>query len=203
VGLAGLALLRGPARTLGLAFLVGCAALVLAYTLNECGRKIDFGYGPRYQLSCVVPMAVGAGLLLARLWCASVGSFGSARPSRWLSALNDAGPLVVAFGGAFAGVVLIAPLVYPCTSDDVKRRNWLHPAIDEAHLHRAVVFAGHGPSSDVHDLAENLPLDLYPDQNVVLALDLGEDAARCVRDSYPDRSLYRAVLGPPVRIVPY
>jgi hypothetical protein len=191
VGLAGMALLRGPARKLGLAFFVACGALVIGYMLTECGRWIDFGYGPRYQLPCTVPMAVGTGVVLARLWRALA-------QSRW----RQAGPVALSFGGALAGVLLIAPLVYPYTRDDVLRRNWARIAIADSHVHHAVVFGESVPQIDVHDLAVNLPLSLYPDQDVVLAMDADEDSVSCVRQSYPDRALYRVVRGEPPRVVP-
>jgi hypothetical protein len=83
---------------------------------------------------------------------------------------------------------------------DVERHNWLRPALDEAHLHHAVVFATTVAASHALDLCENLPLDLYPDQDVLLAIDRGDESLRCVHDAYPDRALYRGSVGPPVRI---
>jgi hypothetical protein len=204
IGLAGMALLRGPARKLGLAFFVGCGALVVAYTLTECGRWIDFGYGPRYQLPCTVPMAVGTGVVLSRIGCAFWQSVGSARG--WLASFmqrwRQVGPVVLSFGGTLAGVLFIAPLVYPYTRDDVIRRNWVRIAVADARVHRAVVFADGASGIDVHDLNVNLPLALYPDQDVLFAIDAGDDSVRCVRETYPDRALYRAVRGHPARIVP-
>jgi hypothetical protein len=117
---------------------------------------------------------------------------------RW----RQVGPVVLSFGGTLAGVLFIAPLVYPYTRDDVIRRNWVRIAVADAQVHQAVVFADGAPGIDVHDLNVNLPLALYPDQDVLFAIDAGNDSVRCVRETYPDRALYRAVRGNPARIVP-
>jgi hypothetical protein len=53
------------------------------------------------------------------------------------------------------------------------------------------------------DLTENLPLELYPDQDLLIAVDRGPEAVKCVRESYPQRTFYRALPEFPVRIVPY
>jgi hypothetical protein len=200
LGLAGLALVRGPARGVPLACLVGCGALLVAYTLSEFGRGIDFGYGPRYQLPCIVPMAVGTGVLVARVWESSRVRI--AKAIGLLARLASAGPIATCLGAALAGVVLVSPGMYRYTRLDVERHNWLRPTLDASGLHHAVVFATTVAASHALDLCENLPLDLYPDQDVLLAIDRGDESLRCVHEAYPDRALYRASIGPPVRIEP-
>jgi hypothetical protein len=192
VGLAGLALLRGRAQRMGFVFLLSFVPFEVFYTLLEPGRGFDLGYGPRYFLPLVVPMAVGTGVVLGRLWSAARA------PDA------DVGPAAVALMAVILGVVRIAPLVYPHTYADVQVHNRLHEAVARLRPHNAVVFGGPGlNNTDPMDLTENLPLELYPNQDVLFAIDRGPDAVRCVREQYPGRSFYRALPGNPVRVVPF
>jgi hypothetical protein len=197
IGLAGITALRGRARRIGFIVFLGIVPLFAFYWLFDIGRNYDFGYGPRYQLPAAVPMAVGTGVVLAGLWA-------RARDRSSGSALELGAPVAIALTAVVLGVVRIAPLVYPNTFADVRDHNRLHDAIDEASLHDAVVFGGGGLNkTDPMDLTENLPLELYPDQDVLIAIDLGPDAVRCVKENYRGRSFYRAIPGDPVRIVRY
>jgi hypothetical protein len=196
VGLVGVAATCRRERRMGFIFFVSCLALMVAYTLTEFGRKLDSGYGPRYVLPCIVPMAVGTGVVLARLWCDAL------RRARWTNWRHSA-PAFVTFAAVLVGVLRIAPMVYPYVSADVSRYNWLRVAIGRRDLHDAVVFGGKGDVTDPLDLPENMPLDLYPAPDVLLAVDHGPEALQCVRDAYPDRSLYRAVFGRPAQMFPY
>jgi hypothetical protein len=195
VGLAGLGLLRGRARRLCFVFFVGAIALLTLYTLQERGRGLDFGYGPRYQLPLVVPMAVGAGVVFGHLWARARAAGGSA--------LALGGPVALALASVGIGVVRIAPLIYPHTYADVHDHNRLHDAIDASSLRHAIVLGGVGlNNTDPMDLTENLPLELY-DQDVLIAIDRGPDESRCVREKYKGRSFYLAIPGDPVRIIRY
>jgi hypothetical protein len=198
VGLAGIAFLRGHARRMGFVFFLSYVPFFGFYLLLNLGRGFDLGYGPRYSLPSVVPMAVGTGVVLAALHAAG--------RSRWsgTSAFRSGGPLAVALTAMGTALVRIVPLLYPATYADVQNHNRLHEALKPLHLQNAVVLAGGGlTNTDAMDLPENLPLDLYKDQSVLIAIDRGPEADRCVRDLYPNRSFYRAVPGSPVRIVPY
>jgi len=197
VGLAGLASLRGRAQRMAFVFFFACVPFVTFYTLVTMGRGFDLGYGPRYSLPCVVPMAVGTGVALGYLW--------KAARARWTAvpAIRVAGPAAVALAAVYVGVVRIAPLIYPFTFADVQNHNRLHEALAPLDLHGAVVFAGNGLiNTDVMDLPENLPLDLYPNQDVLIAIDRGPEMVSCVRGVYPSRRFYRAVPGGRVQIVP-
>lgn len=197
VGLAGVASLRGRAQRMAFVFFVSYVALLVIYTLAEFGRNSDFGYGPRFQLPCVVPMSVGTGVVLARLWTAA------RQPSTAATALRAGGPAAVAILAVFLGVVRIAPLVYPYTLEDVLAHSRVKEAIERAGPHNAVVFAGAGTNNTSPlDLTENYPLDLYPNQGVLIANETAPSAVECVRANYKGRSLYRAEPGVPVRIVP-
>jgi hypothetical protein len=198
VGLAGIGALRGRASRIGFIFLFGYLPFVAFYTLLEFGRGFDFGYGPRYELPWVVPMAVGTGVVLAHLWSA-------ARAHRAdVSALEAGGPAAIALAAVVLGVVRIAPLVFPPAYADVKSSNQLHEALDELSLHHAIVLGNYGLNvTDPMNLTENLPMDLYPDQDVLIAIDRGPELVSCVRRFYPFRTLYRALPGASVQIVPY
>ena len=195
----GIPLMAGAycAQPMAFVFFVSYVALLAIYTLAEFGRNWDFGYGPRFQLPCVVPMAVGTGVVLARMWSAARVS------SAATSALRAGGPAAVALVAVVLGVVRIAPLVYPYTLEDVRAHSRVKEAIELTRPHNAVVFAGAGTNNTSPlDLTENYPLDLYPDEDVLIANETAPSAVQCVRAHYPGRSLYRAEPGIPVRIVP-
>ncbi|HLK37644.1 MAG TPA: hypothetical protein VKU41_12880, partial [Polyangiaceae bacterium] len=103
------------------------------------------------------------------------------------------------------GLARTVPLLYPWAYGDVVlTHNRLHEALAKSTLHNAVVFGGPGlTNTDPMDLTENLPLDLYPHQDVLIALDKGPESIQCVRTHYPGRSYYRAVPGPVVTFVPF
>ncbi len=198
VGLAGIAALRGRARRLGFVFFFGAVPLVTLCTLNEFGRGYDFGYGPRYELPLVVPMAVGTAVVLADLWIRARTRTAGA------SALALAGPAAIALAAVVVGVLRVAQYVYPFTYAEVHGHNRLRDAIDAASPHNAIVLGGQGlNATDPMDLTENMPLDLYPDQDVLIAIDRGPDETRCVQEKYRGRTLYRAIPTEPVRIVRY
>lgn len=197
VGLAGLASLRGRSQRMSFIFFFSCVPFVVFYTLVTMGRGFDLGYGPRYSIPCVVPMAVGTGLALSYLW--------SAARARWAAvpALHAGGPAAIALAAVFIGVVRIAPLIYPLTFADVQNHNRLHEALAPLKLRNAVVFAGGAwTNTDAMDFPENLPLDFYPNQDLLIAVDRGPELVKCVREIYPTRSFYRAIPGLRSQIVP-
>jgi hypothetical protein len=86
----------------------------------------------------------------------------------------------------------------------VHGHNRLHDAIDLMSPHNAVVIGGSGlNSTDPMDLTENLPLDLYPTQDVIIAIDRGPEQTQCVQNYFRGRTFYRALPGDPVRLVRY
>ncbi len=198
VGLAGVAALRGPARRIAVVFLCSFVPFFVFYTLFEVGRGYAPGYGPRYALPSIVPMAVGTGVVLGHLWVSG--------RARWkhAPAMSVGGPAALALAAVLLGVVRLAPLIYPLTYSDLRNHNRLHEALSHVELHNAIVFGGAGlTETDPMDLTENMPLDLYPDQDVLIAIDRGPELVRCVREHFPARSFYRALPGNPVRIVPF
>ena len=186
LGLAGLvAALRGEGRRVGFMLALGLAPLLAFYSWSTFGRGIDFGYGPRYELPAIVPMAVGTGVVLAPLWVAARTHVHARR------ALAIGGPVTL-FIAAFAiGIVRLAPLVYPLNRVDLVQRNSVFEAARAAHIDNAIVWLEpHTASSDPLDLTQNYPLELYPAPPVLYAIDRGPEARACVRSMYPHRTQY-------------
>ena len=197
LGIAGLATVRRRGWPVLMMLLVGVLPLAAYYAMLEVGRGIDFGYGPRYQLTWVVPMAVGTGLLLAPLWC-------SARlKSMATSALSRGAPAGIALAALVVGVVRITPLVLPMNHDDVHMRNVVFDTAEQMGLRNAVVVVNKGSTvSDPLDLTQNLPLDLYPDQRIIYATERSPEQNACLRQRFPNRTFYRAAGRPEVTITP-
>jgi hypothetical protein len=190
LGFAGLAALRGRANRIAFVSFFSFVPYLAFYTMLEMGRGDERGYGPRYVFPCILPMVIGTGVMLAKL----LGS----------GPLRARGPATLAFVAAIVGVIRIAPLAYPFAYAEVHDHNRLHEAIAKAGIHNAIVF-GYGGLTNTHplDLAEDLPLELYPKQDVLIALEQSADLARCVKEHFPERKFYRAVPGAEVKILPY
>jgi hypothetical protein len=189
LGLAGLATLRGRALGLVVATGIGCAAYLVFCEWLTFGRGFTWGYGPRYFMPLLVPIAVGGGAALAPLTMAS-------------RRIRGGGPLVLAVFAALSGWMRVVPLLWPTASVEAKRHSALVRAIDGAHLTNAIVLAQPGTTgNDPLDLPTNLPIDLYPDQPVIIAIDK-QEAAACLRNAYPGRRLYRASGYTEVDLVP-
>jgi hypothetical protein len=190
LGLAGLATLPGRGRGLVVAMVIGCLPYMAYITSLEFGRGFDWGYGPRYAMVLLVPMAIGGAVVLAQL---SVAARRHTLGGR--TALARGGPLALAVFAVASVWVRVVPLVWPPVAEHTKRHGSLQRAIEEAHLQNAVVIASEGTTgfSDL-DLATNLPVDLYPDQDAIIAIDrhTPADAADCLRGAFPGRKLYSA-----------
>jgi hypothetical protein len=165
------------------------------YTFVPFGRGNPTGYGPRYLFPCIVPMAMGTGVVLAEAWAAAQTTLDSGA--------SRSGPAAVCATALTLGVMRLALLLYPPVFSDVRAHNRLQDAIAKSKLHGAVVFAEDGISSvDSRDLTEDLPLELYPDQDVIIAIDRRPESLACVRELYPGRPYYRATPGDPVKLSP-
>jgi len=188
IGFAGLASLGRRGRAINTILLLSLLPVLVPYAFLNLGRGYDWGYGPRYQLILVVPMALGTGVAFARLYGTAIR-----RHAARLSAALSAGAFAVAVMAAAVGVLRIAPLVYPFNYTAVRNENRLQQAIRDAHIHKALVIAMPGTGGvDPGDLTQNLPLDLYPDQDVIIAVAHTPGLERCVFDRHPDRAVYRA-----------
>jgi hypothetical protein len=196
LGVAGFAAMsRSGAGRIAYMLSIGVIGVLGLYTSIALGRGWDFGYGPRYQMPVVVPMAVGGAALLAPL-------FGAARRMhRERAAFYRSGPATLALFAFVAGVVVIATQVYPYNYAQVRLRNVVFEAIEREGIHNAVVTISQGSTiSDQLDLTQNLPLDLYPDQDVLVVSDPSPEMHACVKDLFPGRRFYRTVGSPDVTL---
>lgn len=196
LGVGGLAtMLRRGAGHLAMMLTVGGVGLLALYVAIEFGRGFDFGYGPRYQMHLVVPMSVGGAALLAPLVSAALGK------AKEVSALRLGGPAAIFVVFAVLGALRIVPLTYPVAHEDVRLRNVVFAAIKQERVHHAVVTVSKGSTiSDQLDLTQNLPLELYPNQDVLVVSDRGPEVNQCVRNQFPQRRFYRAVGRPEVTL---
>ena len=199
LGLAGLARLRGSAARLGIAMLVGCVAYIPFCMFLDVGQRgVDWGYGPRYLMILVVPMAVGCGLSLAPLAT-------SRRRARGRAWVGPGAALAVALVSLVTVWVRIVPPEWTTVEQHTMRHGALLRAIENADLHHAIVVAADNTTSFADlDLTTNLPIDLYPEQPVIIATDRKEPQAalQCLRAAYSDRVFYRASGRDDVKIVP-
>ena len=187
LGLAGLASLGRRGRGLNTTLLFSLAPVLVFYAFINLARGYDWGYGPRYQMVAVVPMILGSGVALARLHASAARRFhgeGSA---------SATAPLGACFAVIVIGVVRLAPLVYPFNYQMVQNENRLKRAVKDAGVHHALVLAPPGTGGvDSRDLTQNLPLDLYPDQDVLYAVPKTRGLDECVLRNHPGRAVYRA-----------
>jgi hypothetical protein len=191
-GLAGIASLRGEGRRAIRVLSIAVALLLIGYSLQEMGRGEDFGYGPRYEMPAIVLFAVGMGAVLGPI-------LAEARLGRTRSALA-AGIVGLAIP---AGVVRLVPLLYPDTYRDVAARNVVFDAIKRHGIHKAVVTVRERQTiSAALDLTQNLPVDLYPNQDVLVVRYVDEAEDQCVRAAFPDRTFYALKPGDPLGLVP-
>jgi len=186
VALAGLASLRGKARGLWLIFFGSVVPFFTFYTMLDFGRGYDNGYGPRYSTPVIVPLAVGTGVILAQL----VARVIEARP--WWRILPRSVPLVMALGAWWYGIHGIAPLLYPGMDADVSKHSMLHRALEKQGLKNSIVIAHPGFPPSGGDLPENLPLDLYPDQDYLIAVQRQSNIEPCIREHFPTREVVHA-----------
>jgi hypothetical protein len=187
VGAAGIASLRRGAKSVLAVLVVSSVCFEIFYQYITLGRGFDWGYGPRFELPLVVPMAVGGGIAIAPLF-----------DRRRLG-----GPAAVVAVTMVVTLVRLWPLLYPGIYAHVRQHDSLNARIREMNIHDAVVIVQPGATGfDVRDLTENLPITLYPKQDVLIAIDRSPESTRCVRSSYGDRKVYRAS-GNPVVIVPW
>jgi hypothetical protein len=199
LGMAGLiAALRPKGRPVAFMLVVGTFCLMTLNFFLEFGRGWDFGYGPRYFLPTTVAMAVGTGVAIAPLWATARRRM----HARW--ALLAGGPALLAVAVALVGAVRIAPLVYPNTYADTRARSAVNEAVRRDGVTNAIVWiAPRLTVSDSRDLTQNLPLEFYP-ADAILVLDKGPESRKCVTSAFPGRKQYWAerVSLEDIRLVP-
>jgi hypothetical protein len=187
IGAAGIASLRRRASGIIVVLAIGFVAFEAYYQHIDLGRGVDWGYGPRYELPFVVHMAVGMGIALAPLATSS----------------RTVGPITLAVSAMIVTVVRLWPLLYPGVYTYVHQHDSLNARIREMHLKNAVVMTQVGAVGiDPLDLTENRPIDLYPNQDALIAIERKPEFTQCIRRNFPSRTIYRAS-GNPVMITPY
>jgi hypothetical protein len=104
----------------------------------------------------------------------------------------EAPPAVAA---AAFGVVRLAPLVYTPNRDDNLARNAVSRAAEREGLKNALVWleTDMGQRFDLRDLTRNLPVGLYPEQDVVYAIEGDLADRQCVSRMFPARRQYHTV----------
>jgi hypothetical protein len=195
LGVAGLVMLRERGKRVAFMLGVGTIALFVFSAMNEMQRGQDWGYGPRYELSATVAMAVGTGVVLAPLWVRARRTFGA-------TGRMPAGPMTLALTGIVLGVLRLVPLVYPNNTASVRTLNALNAEIRRQRIHHALVLvpSGLGWMNDGLDLTMNLPVSLYPNQDVLIAMDRTPALTECLRTHYSDRTFYTALPGAQVQL---
>ncbi len=194
IGVMGLVWMRNNARAMRFVLVVSGLALVAFYTMSEAGRGSDRGFGPRYVLPVIVPMAIGGGVFFGRL-TEFLRRASARRPSAFALGLG--------LSSALIGVLLLAIRIYPESRADVSLNNHLPLALRTSDVHHAVVVAGYGLNfTDLMDLPENYPLDLYPNPDRIIASDRGASELKCLREQFSSYKFYRAVPSTPITFVP-
>jgi hypothetical protein len=192
----GLLLSLGRARAVAWAVALGGIVHTVAYAFVALGRHgEDSGYGPRFHLPLVVPMAVGSGLALAWLLERVIQL-----PER---RYRNAGCAALAAASWIAGALAIAPAIYPEWKDCLHRFHAVARAIKEGDLHHAVVVVGPKElAQQAWDLTQNLPSNQDPDTLIITDIGAGEDF-QCARRTYSDRAWFVAGGQPDVVLTPF
>jgi hypothetical protein len=187
LGAAGVSSLRRASSALPIIFAVSYLLFDAYYQSVDLGRGFDWGYGPRYTLPLVVFMATGTGVALAPMFENARRHFAPR------GALRSGGPAAVVITVMCVTLVRLWPLLYPGIYTHVRQHDSLNQRIRELDLHHAIVMAKMGTTGfDARDLPENLPIELYPNQDVLIAIERQPESERCVRASFPDRPVFHA-----------
>ena len=180
LGVAGLLAMRGRGRGMMFMLVAGPLGLLGLFYYNSFLHAMATGYGPRFHLPYVVPMAVGTAVLLAPLWVAA-SKRGVGR-----RALATGGPAAVALLAMVAGIVRIAPLVYPPAWAEMHRKTAPLRAIKAANLHHAVVsITRHEVYADPMDLVQDYATD--PDPNVFIIHEWVGPEITCGKQHWAER----------------
>jgi hypothetical protein len=197
LGFGGIVSLRRAAGGVLFMMVVSFLAFEVHYQWLSLARNWDWGYGPRYETPLVVIMAVGTGVALAPL------AESARQHTHAMTALQAGGPIAVVLCMIMLTLVRLWPLLYPGIYAHVHAHDALNERIRETGIHNAVVMAAVGTTGfDPLDLTENLPIDLYPNQDVLIAIERKPEWTQCIRTGFPGRAIYRATGNPPV-ITPY
>ncbi len=204
IGIVGLCAMRGLASRIAWST-VGVVPLLVYYSFIDMGtRGRDWGYGPRYALILVVPMALGTATALAPLAAAARSGLAQwdlararARATRTVEGVaRRGGPWAIAASAMIIGTLRIIPLIWPGIHSFVVSHGKVEAGIQRENLHHAVVFVGVDTSEwDIMDATENMPFQFFRHPDVVIAIDRDPNLTQCVKDAFPGRSYWRARRG--------
>ena len=179
--------------------LVLCSAAVLIHAFYSgvvAGRHHDWGYGPRYLLPILVPMAVCNGVALARLFAQfDAQFFARFEVQRFVPFLRG----LVAVGAMAYGMLVIGKLLYPVAMDEIRRNSAPLRAVEEKRLTNAVVVFGK-VAHDIADLTLNYGTVENPD--IVYLMDGVPEDLQCGRDAFATRRWYRVTGTEKINIQP-
>ena len=188
LGIAGLCwALRGSERRVVFMLVMSGLSLVTFYVFVEFTRGGYEGFGPRYVLPLVVPMATGGAVILAPLFERARASLGSG----FRSGIRSSGPALLALLAVVYGVAFVAPHVYSLAYAENRYATALFRAAKKARLKNAIVMVepGHGPAHETN-LAQNRPMDPNPDVLFLIRRSASDEI--CARDNFPGRTWYRS-----------
>jgi hypothetical protein len=176
LGLAGIAILaRSAERRLAFLSCAGSAIALTYYGLLEFGRGWDFGYGPRYQMHVILPIALGSTAVLLPI----------------LRAPNAARAVIVT--AMAIGVVRIAFVTFPFNHDLLVRNDAPMRAAKTQNIHNAIVHIRNGTwVYGTMDATRNLPIELY-NPDVIYIGESNAQGLQCMREHFGARTLYQTV----------
>jgi hypothetical protein len=188
LGIAGLVQALGG-RERRVPFMLSLSALALLgfYFFVEFGRHSDDGLGPRYILPVVVLMATGGAGILAPL----VEKLCTTRGLRLPALARSAGPALLATAALVAGVIGVAPLVYPVGAAEYAYMTAPLRGARRLRLKNAIVMIEPGKTlASEWNIAQNDPMDPDPDVLFLIRKSAADEA--CARQHFPGRTWYRA-----------
>jgi hypothetical protein len=177
---AGLLAARGAGRKVAFTLFFAATVHGALYMLVEYNRDTtDSGYGVRYLLPMIVPMAAATGAVFTILLHRTRAAAG------------------VAFAGTAGAVAAALLLLLPRFSDALEACSQLAREIAKEGLHDSVVLIHGGDfPQQAWDLTQNLPSEREPD--VMIVTDWGPGAAddlACARARWASRTWYTARQG--------
>jgi hypothetical protein len=176
LGLAGIVTLaRSAERRLAFLSCAGSTIALVYYGLLEFGRGWDFGYGPRYQMHVILPIALGSTAVLLPIFRAP----------------NAARAIIVT--AMAIGVIRIAFVTFPFNHELLVRNDAPMRAAKAQNIHNAIVHIRNGTwVYGPMDATRNLPIELY-NPDVIYIGESNAQGLQCMREHFGARTLYQTV----------
>lgn len=174
IGVGGLLAAKRSAKPLVLMLTFGSLLLLAYYSMLEIGRGTDFGYGPRYQLPLVVPMALGGAIFFGEMQ-------------------RRARSLVLGFGSVIAlvGAFRVGTFTFPFNHALLVASMAPEHAVAVTHTSNAIVRISRGthPYGD-WDVTRNYPYGTYAN-DVLYVGDVNPSLTQCLRREFSGRTFLR------------